>query len=327
MSLSSSLDSPDTSPADLNVPTLDLRSVPPIVPAPPVLVHAEAMQATKTTLQNVERFLLEHEQQAQQAPGGTSRDVEPARIKATLSGITSNLQQCKTLHSSHVLEFSTVHKIRTLVGSLLLLRAKTLLLQQAQPISLHIVDQPLPQVVFKGKSIEPYTVQVLTRPGFKEHSLSKMQAIILLDDLPVGTVVPPSPVENDAVRIDTFQRIALFNELKLAVSSRMIPVSFTFRMQVHTTSGQSFIAESERSRPLIVITNESQWSDAAGKLLHADAFEGELEIPWPQFANTLHAHVIAATRQDPLRPSRTLSDADWFYIHSKFFGTTCAFFF
>lgn len=39
--------------------------------------------------------------------------------------------------------------------------------------------------------------------------------------------------------------------------------------------------ESEASYPFIAITNESQWPEAAGKLLYSDAFDGDkIETSW-----------------------------------------------
>lgn len=51
------------------------------------------------------------------------------------------------------------------------------------------------------------------------------------------------------------------------------------------------------SHPFVVITNECQWEGSAGTLLKKDAFGGQLEIPWPQFVNTLQRHFLIATKQ------------------------------
>jgi hypothetical protein len=51
----------------------------------------------------------------------------------------------------------------------------------------------------------------------------------------------------------------------------MTPVHFKFGLQVRN-GDFSMQVESGPSYPFIVITNESQWCEAAGKLLHADAF-------------------------------------------------------
>jgi len=121
--------------------------------------------------------------------------------------------------------------------------------------------------------------------------------------------------------MDNLQRVALFHNVKVNVSTRMAPVYLKFSVQAQTAKGGSQLIESSLSYPLIVITNESQWCDAAGKLVIADAMAGYLEVPWQQFANAMHHHFLKATRQDPARPSRALIEPDWNYIHSKFFGT------
>jgi hypothetical protein len=71
------------------------------------------------------------------------------------------------------------------------------------------------------------------------------------------------------------------------------------------------------SFPFVVITNESQWYEAAGKLLLLDAFTGSKSIPWAQFANTLHSHFIKTTRQN--QNERPLYHFELSYIHTRFF--------
>jgi hypothetical protein len=108
----------------------------------------------------------------------------------------------------------------------------------------------------------------------------------------------------------------------------------------------------------VVITNESQWEGSEGALLKRDAFLGQvpsalqrdinsllivlfavcliphselsfratnmcqLEAPWEQFANALQRRFLLATRQDPMRPRRSLSAYDLQYFNLKFFGTS-----
>lgn len=290
-------------------------------------VPAEMQSAIRASLENIERFLAEQEQlicNLLQAPS-----LDPAmmeRIKVILDLIDLHVKEVRSITRSCVLDVLSLYRTRTIGNNLLLLRARyDLIAAQAQsgalPVTLHIAEQPLPQVVFKGKIMDPYAVNVLSIPGWKERSVTKMQAVLSADELPVGSVVPPAPVENDTARVDPYQRFALFNELKLMVSTRMTPVYLKFRLQMQAPTGQAITLETDKSRPFIVITNESQWSDAEGKLVLADAFEGAAEIPWPQFANSLHTHFLSCTRQDPARPSRALGDADWTYLRTKFFGT------
>jgi len=58
-----------------------------------------------------------------------------------------------------------------------------------------------------------------------------------------------------------------------------------------------FLISKDMSHPFVVITNECQWEGSAGTLLKKDAFGGQLEIPWPQFVNTLQRHFLIATKQ------------------------------
>lgn len=78
--------------------------------------------------------------------------------------------------------------------------------------------------------------------------------------------------------MDFFHRLATFHSLKVQVSTRMSPVYLKFGIQVQQSSGVSPIIQSLPSYPLIVITNESQWCDAAGKLLTMDSFAGQVCI-------------------------------------------------
>lgn len=84
-------------------------------------------------------------------------------------------------------------------------------------------------------------------------------------------------------------KTASFQQLKINLSTRMSPVSFRFHVQVQNPAvgtiqvsrfhdiamwrreySNPAQAESNNTSPLIVITNESQWTDAAGKLVISD---------------------------------------------------------
>jgi hypothetical protein len=92
-------------------------------------------------------------------------------------------------------------------------------------------------------------------------------------------------------------KTASFQQLKINLSTRMSPVSFRFHVQVQNPAvgtiqvSRFFIllygfvyskpaqAESNNTSPLIVITNESQWTDAAGKLVISDTM-GQQVLPY-----------------------------------------------
>jgi len=69
------------------------------------------------------------------------------------------------------------------------------------------------------------------------------------------------------------QMMAMFNELTVDVSGRMSVMYLRFQAQARV-GNQVFDIHSPLSFPFVVITNESQWADAAGKLFALDAFMG-----------------------------------------------------
>jgi hypothetical protein len=191
--------------------------------------------------------------------------------------------------------------------------------------SLVITDQPLPQVVFKGKQIEePYTVSLLTGASRFFDEFSHVKAIMVTADTqnPYGD---KETIENNEKPLDLYEYHAVFEGIKVNVSTRMTMVSFKFGLQIKSDQ-DICVVESPPSYPFIVITNESQWAEAAGKLLIADCFAGppgaplQVECPWPQYANTLHSHFLKATHQNPNAPLRPLQPYEFHYFHQKFFG-------
>jgi len=155
------------------------------------------------------------------------------------------------------------------------------------------------------------------------------------------------PIDNGEVSMDMFRHIAMFPALKINISTRMHMISLKFVVQIAgRTAGASefspLTVESQATFPLVVITNESQWCEAAGKkiyynsllflflflflfsfllgkLLFQDSFVGQAEVTWPKFANTLQHHFYKITRQDPERPSRQLQQLEFQYMHEKYF--------
>lgn len=160
-----------------------------------------------------------------------------------------------------------------------------------------IHEQPLPQVVFKGKIMDPYIVKLVTLPEWSDALVTAKIVNARLcnnNDLPAGTIVPETPIENDSAKLDAFQHCAVFNDLKLQLSTRMMPVTLRFSLSLYNpATGCTVTIESPHSNPVIAITNESQWSDDAGKLVLAHAFEGASDISFAKFANTLHMHFLA----------------------------------
>lgn len=184
-------------------------------------------------------------------------------------------------------------------------------------VSLYVTEQPLPQVVFKEKPIEErYVVAVLTASQQDIAVDKHMSAILNFGDVQVkaGTAT----LANHIVPVDSTlnERRSCFETLAVNISTRMAPISLKFQTIVSKGSFQSPVA-TVPTYPFIVITNESQWFEAAGKLLVLDTFTSGKNVFWPQFANTLHSHYLKATRQS--EAERPIYHFEFDYIHQRFF--------
>ena len=201
-----------------------------------------------------------------------------------------------------------------------------------------VEEQPTSQVAFKGKMIEErYLVRLITgsfdNTNYTHSSLPKLGKVraILVTDSPASG--KKEVLENEETLFDTSQKAAIFQKLKINVSTRMSLVSLRFVAEMEGERGRRWTVQSNNSSPLVIITNESQWSDAAGKLFVYDCFSSSnsttnnnnnsattsSRITWPCFANCLQMHFLKSTRQDASSPSRPLHLADFNYLFSKFF--------
>ena len=132
-----------------------------------------------------------------------------------------------------------------------------------------IEDQPIPQVIFKGKPFEDtYTIRLITSPNFEVQSITKIQASLVSEERSWKT---DKPMENCEVVMDLNQKTCTFSNLKVNVSTRVSMVHFRFTAQINHKNGRNII-QSPLSYPVIVITNESQWCEAEGKLILLDSF-------------------------------------------------------
>jgi hypothetical protein len=183
-----------------------------------------------------------------------------------------------------------------------------------------ITKQPFPLVISKAKQLseDQCQVQLVTASNVSIQSVSQVKAAMLTDAAyPKGN--NQKMLEADSQSLDS-SRVAKF-PLKFLSGTKKAPAQVRFGMQIQISGQPSPITiESNSSAPLVVITNECQWEGSAGTLLKREAYaHGQLEIPWPKFANALQHHFIRATRQDLGRPKRILSAYDMQYIHQKFF--------
>jgi len=126
------------------------------------------------------------------------------------------------------------------------------------------------------------------------------------------------PLVNDMTELDESDYTASFKGMKVNISTRMNPIHLKFSCTVKDSKEETTI-KSTQTGPIIVITNESQWGEAAGKILSLDVFGGQPVVTWPQYVNTLHNHLFRATAQIPKDPVRCFTDSELLYIQERFF--------
>eukprot|EP00026_Physarum_polycephalum_P002638 Phypoly_transcript_02646.p1 GENE.Phypoly_transcript_02646~~Phypoly_transcript_02646.p1 ORF type:complete len:603 (+),score=111.89 Phypoly_transcript_02646:163-1971(+) len=188
--------------------------------------------------------------------------------------------------------------------------------------ALVVRKQPFPVVITKGKQLSEgqLAVQLLTGANPTVTSTGPVKATLLCESHNPSTKgAPSSPLESDAQPLNGPAKSGDF-PLKFMAGTRKAAVHLKFGIPVRSPVASATI-ESDMSHPFVVITNECQWEGSAGTLLKKDAFGGQLEIPWPQFVNTLQRHFLIATKQDLVRPKRALSMYDFHYINTQFFGS------
>eukprot|EP01132_Coremiostelium_polycephalum_P005010 gene5010-6239_t len=188
-------------------------------------------------------------------------------------------------------------------------------------VALVMKTQPFPVVISKGKQLgeNQLVVQILTGARSNFHINGPVKATLICDSHPTSKNNPSTPLEMDSQPIYPATLTAHF-PLKFLAGTRKCSVNLKFGVNIRDMDNGTTAVESDASNPFVVITNECQWEGSAGVLLKKDAFDGQLEITWPQFVNTLQRHFLIATKQDPVRPKRPLSAFDFKYIQTHFFG-------
>eukprot|EP01127_Copromyxa_protea_P018026 TRINITY_DN5585_c0_g1_i1.p1 TRINITY_DN5585_c0_g1~~TRINITY_DN5585_c0_g1_i1.p1 ORF type:complete len:828 (+),score=136.49 TRINITY_DN5585_c0_g1_i1:86-2569(+) len=303
------------------------------------------------------------------------------------------LQRLSEIIKTIVLDSFTLHAVRTLVISIQLQAQQLAILREelvedmkwalsrgegypgiVDPLGLStwrlvIIEQPLPHVMFKCKQIEvSFTIGIVTGARGLElpHNFSRDVQCIL--DVPEGIQEEQAnvqPLDNFVALLDIHQRQAIFNQLKVNISTRMTMVSLKFGMKKPTQNKAESAASKPRAKargrctprggrgkgnnydeeehtpenetrgqledtenglvspmsyPFIVITHENQWVEAASKLLLVDCFSGCTEVPWAQFANTMHTHFLSSIKQDLASPTRPLQLYELKHFHQKLLG-------
>eukprot|EP01127_Copromyxa_protea_P022516 TRINITY_DN8098_c0_g1_i1.p1 TRINITY_DN8098_c0_g1~~TRINITY_DN8098_c0_g1_i1.p1 ORF type:complete len:367 (+),score=35.25 TRINITY_DN8098_c0_g1_i1:101-1201(+) len=178
-----------------------------------------------------------------------------------------------------------------------------------------VTQQPLPHVMFKSKAIDsPYIVSLITGANQEIESIGPISGTLGAGGLNYKN---KASLENAIAQLDSYERKAYFNAVKVNVSSRMTMVHLKFSCTL-VAHQQTHAIESSPTFPFIVITHENQWVEAASKLVLMDGFKGLEKVPWPQFANALHSHFLSATRQDLMRPDRPLTHHELRYFNREF---------
>eukprot|EP01100_Stratorugosa_tubuloviscum_P009607 TRINITY_DN4028_c0_g1_i2.p1 TRINITY_DN4028_c0_g1~~TRINITY_DN4028_c0_g1_i2.p1 ORF type:complete len:466 (+),score=193.42 TRINITY_DN4028_c0_g1_i2:274-1671(+) len=259
----------------------------------------------------------------------SKQSTEIPTYESLLNEIDINFKKLNGICESLILEPEELNNTRVLLQKLNILKSKIDVLQKefkefesnqipkTSSLDIIITEQPISQVIFKGKIIEDtYEVQLLKGVATEIRSMSRIKAKLSSEETTWRT---DNLLENDDAVMNS--NIASFQGLKINVSTRMSTVFLKFSATFQTTKDEKSIT-SIPSNPIIVITNESQWCEAAGKLLLHDAFKNLVEIPWFEFANCLHHHFLKATRQEYLKITRALGAKDFHYIYTKFFNSS-----
>eukprot|EP01094_Clydonella_sp_ATCC50884_P004862 TRINITY_DN1385_c0_g1_i1.p1 TRINITY_DN1385_c0_g1~~TRINITY_DN1385_c0_g1_i1.p1 ORF type:complete len:481 (-),score=121.80 TRINITY_DN1385_c0_g1_i1:474-1916(-) len=293
------------------------------------LIQMEAQQE-----QQLERLRqMQHHVLGQGAGGAGEVEGVQEQLWAANEQVELELKELHGMHCSVVLDSPELHEARLLGQRLHVQQVRLEVLRRelhhfasgdrSLPCfaMLALQEQPIPQVMFKGKTIDDtYTLLLVCGARDDIVSLSRVKAVLISEETTLKK--SKAPLSNDEENVDVFQRRATFQSLKVNVSTRMSMVHLKFQVQVQQESGSSGSIESVASYPIIVITNESQWCEAEGKIVLSDIFASEGEVPWPQFANALHHHFLKATRQDPAAPLRSLRLCEFEYIHTRIFDAS-----
>ncbi|KYR00530.1 signal transducer and activator of transcription (STAT) family protein [Tieghemostelium lacteum] len=252
--------------------------------------------------------------------------------------------ELKNLLSQRILEPMDLKKIREAIEGLkshlrivdVLMNELRYILNKKKPeccVGLILTQQPYSQVIFRGGKGIPDTFKVKLISGVIEPDfISSITANI--DKSESASKKEKGPTEKDKEKLSGTALLenevadlvlpgmeAEFKNLKINISTRMTPSHLKFSAYYKDKSNPNSqkIVESYPSSPLVVITNESQWATAAGKLLAADAFGDKEEISWELFANILHNHLLKVTGQENTI-QRKLHSWEFDYIQKNYFN-------
>jgi hypothetical protein len=247
--------------------------------------------------------------------------------------IEQSAQRLEQLNDTHILTATDAYRLVCLSDSFALHARRLRLYQEelfqaqsGQPVkpvaSLVITKQPFPCTVKQSKSVDdPVDVVLITGAKSEIQAMGQVKAELINEDYnPISKKKNSAPAIQNAAETMDESLMVTFKRLIFPHGSRVKSVNMRFAQEV-TMNGSSVRLLSEPTKPFIVMTNHGQRSTTEGKLLKKHTFANRSEIPWPAFANAMQIHYIRATKQDPKKPVRPLSNKDIEYLHlSKFNG-------
>lgn len=184
--------------------------------------------------------------------------------------------------------------------------------------SLQIVKQPFPDIIVKSKKIDSVEIQLLTGSSVNIVNCSPIYAEIHKESKDKST---PEKFSQNIVKEDG-KLIAKFNDIEFSSGSGLNIAYLRFFVQIEVNQFQRTFKEKlyVDSKPFIVITNCTQWSNSGRILLTHSAFisSNQDQISWLYFITHLQHQFILATRQSFLNPTRPLSGFDVCYLQRRF---------
>lgn len=252
--------------------------------------------------------------------------------------MTINQSAMQELGQAHKLYLLTPPQIHKVYQSRLSLYNQELIIQffqsevssllRREPLKerlLIIKQQPLPHVVFKTKSMEDrYAVELITSLPDSLKQSQKDSSVIASVYTENNTPMKGKAVLSQNTGNMSSERIAIFPQLKAELSTRMsiVHLHFELKNKANVTLASSTY-NSRIHSSFIVITNESQWCEAQGKLITQHCFTNPNEqISWNEYANMIHHHFLKTSRQDLMNFSRCILPHEFEYIRHKYFNQT-----
>lgn len=200
-------------------------------------------------------------------------------------------------------------------------------------------ESPLPTAVLKGKCLaDPIHVHLITSAGCSVQDASRVQLMMLPSGGGAGGGTGSSSSRKSKdysigeCALDSESLSArFFPTFNKGSRSSLVSIKCGTSLCISDVNGvvHNVTAESDKSLPLVVMTNECQWEKAEGLILRHESFAMEnvdwesasrVECPWPRFANLLQRRFVWASKQNVNEPARCLSRYDLEYIRSRWFG-------